>query len=78
MEDAAGGQHLYQRPVTHVIPQDELAAYERVADDLNRSDVQVAFVQHEFGIFGGDSGALPACAAAPPAHADRDDASYRA
>lgn len=56
MEDAAGG-HTYQRPVTHVIPQDELAAYERVADHLNRSDVQVAFVQHEFGIFGGDSGA---------------------
>ncbi len=56
MEDPSGG-HAYQRPVTHVIPQDDIAAYERVADDLNRSGVEVVFVQHEFGIFGGDSGA---------------------
>lgn len=56
MEDPSGG-HIYQRPVTHVIPQDDVAAYERVADDLNRLGVEVVFVQHEFGIFGGDSGA---------------------
>ena len=28
-----------------------------MADDLNRSGVEVVFLQHEFGIFGGESGA---------------------
>ncbi|MDP3492704.1 MAG: glycosyltransferase family 4 protein [Hyphomonadaceae bacterium] len=55
MEDRSGG-HVYPDAVTHVIPQDDLASYESVADDLNRSGVETVFVQHEFGIYGGDSG----------------------
>jgi len=55
MEDRSA-QHEYPAAVTHVIPQDDITAYENVADDLNRSGVEVVFVQHEFGIFGGDSG----------------------
>ena len=55
MEDRGGG-HVYPEPVTHVLPQDDIAAYERVADELNLSGVETVFVQHEFGIYGGDSG----------------------
>jgi glycosyltransferase involved in cell wall biosynthesis len=52
-----GAKHAYPQAVTHVIPQDEIAAHARVADELNAADVQVVFVQHEFGIYGGGSGA---------------------
>ena len=55
MEDRAGN-HAYARPVTHTITQDDVPAYARTADDLNRSGVDVVFLQHEFGIFGGDAG----------------------
>ncbi len=55
MEDRAG--HVYPETVTHVIPQDDIAAYERVANELNLASVECVFVQHEFGIFGGESGA---------------------
>ena len=55
MEDRSGG-HVYPKPVTHVVPQDDIEAYERVADDLNLSGVETVFVQHEFGIYGGESG----------------------
>ncbi len=56
MEDCADS-HDYPETVTHVIPQDDIDAYTRVADELNRSGVEATFVQHEFGIFGGESGA---------------------
>ena len=55
MEDP-GGNHVYPPQVTHVIPQNDIAIYQKTADDLNRSDVEVVFLQHEFGIFGGDAG----------------------
>lgn len=55
MEDRSGG-HVYPSAVTHVVPQDDIEAYERVADDLNLSGVETVFVQHEFGIYGGESG----------------------
>jgi glycosyltransferase involved in cell wall biosynthesis len=55
MEDRSGG-HIYPEAVTHVVPQDDLAAYERAADDLNLSGVETVFVQHEFGIYGGEAG----------------------
>ncbi len=42
--------------VTHVIPQNEEAAYLCVADRLNQSGAEVTFIQHEFGIFGGEAG----------------------
>jgi len=56
MEDRSG-RHAYPKAVTHIIPQDEISAYERVADDLNLSGVETVFVQHEFGIYGGEAGA---------------------
>ncbi len=55
MEDK-GGNHVYPQQVTHIVPQDDISAYLQTADDLNRSGVEVVFLQHEFGIFGGESG----------------------
>lgn len=55
MDDRTGA-HDYPDAVTHVIAQDDPAAYVRVADELNRSGAEVAFIQHEFGIFGGEAG----------------------
>ena len=56
MEDR-GGNHTYPDSVTHVVPQDDITAYQKTADDLNSAGVEVVFLQHEFGIFGGPSGA---------------------
>ncbi len=53
----AGATYDYPAEVTHELPQDERPAYRRLADDLNKSGTQVLFVQHEFGIYGGPSGA---------------------
>ncbi len=55
MDDRAG-DYDYPETVTHVIAQDSPDAYVRVADELNRSGAEVAFIQHEFGIFGGEAG----------------------
>jgi glycosyltransferase involved in cell wall biosynthesis len=55
MEDR-GGDHAYPPQVTHVVRQDDITAYQKTADDLNGSGVEVVFLQHEFGIFGGGSG----------------------
>lgn len=52
-----GGDYDYPKQVTHIVPQNDLAAYRETADSLNRSGVEVVFLQHEFGIFGGDAGA---------------------
>jgi glycosyltransferase involved in cell wall biosynthesis len=49
-------QQDYPEEVTDVLRQDDPAAYDRLADELNRSGVEVVFLQHEFGIFGGDDG----------------------
>jgi glycosyltransferase involved in cell wall biosynthesis len=40
------------------IERDSPRSYERAASALNRSGVDVVLVQHEFGIYGGDAGAL--------------------
>ena len=55
MEDGSAG-HNYPAEVTDIIRQDDPAAYDRLADELNRTSVEVVFLQHEFGIFGGDDG----------------------
>lgn len=55
MEDLKG-KHDYPPDVAHVIPQDEIDAYIRVADQLNCWGAEVVFIQHEFGIFGGEAG----------------------
>jgi glycosyltransferase involved in cell wall biosynthesis len=52
-----GASYDYPPDVTQVLPQNDAAAYVRVADALNESGVEVVFIQHEFGIFGGDAGA---------------------
>lgn len=52
-----GNTYDYPPEVTKQIPQNEAEAYIRLADELNASGTQVLFVQHEFGIYGGPSGA---------------------
>ncbi|MFT3998028.1 MAG: glycosyltransferase family 4 protein, partial [Asticcacaulis sp.] len=55
MNDHAG-PYAYPSEVTRQLPQDDLIAYRRLADDLNTARVDAVFVQHEFGIYGGPSG----------------------
>jgi glycosyltransferase involved in cell wall biosynthesis len=52
-----GADYDYPLEVTHQIAQDDIAAYRRLAETLNADGTQVLFVQHEFGIYGGPSGA---------------------
>lgn len=46
----------YSDDVTHHIRQHDRDAYIKAAELINNSDAQVLNIQHEFGIFGGDSG----------------------
>jgi glycosyltransferase involved in cell wall biosynthesis len=50
--------HAYDYPpaVRVQVNDDNLAEYSRAADFLNERRFQIACLQHEFGIFGGDSG----------------------
>ncbi|OYW82963.1 MAG: glycosyl transferase family 1, partial [Asticcacaulis sp. 32-58-5] len=50
------GQYDYPPVVTDQIAQNEPEAYRRLAHSLNAGGVDVVFVQHEFGIFGGPAG----------------------
>lgn len=52
-----GNTYDYPPEVTHTMPQNDVAAYIRLADELNANGTQLMFVQHEFGIYGGPSGA---------------------
>ncbi len=52
-----GNTYDYPSEVTHQLPQNDAAAYIALADELNSNGTQVLFVQHEFGIYGGPSGA---------------------
>ncbi|ESQ94047.1 glycosyltransferase family 4 protein [Asticcacaulis benevestitus] len=57
-----GATYDYPLEVTHQVPQNDIKAYRDLADELNSNGTQVLFVQHEFGIYGGPSGAyLIAC-----------------
>jgi len=56
MSDGAESYAYPPEVVLEIVEQD-MAGYERAADFLNRSDVDVVSVQHEFGIFGGSAGA---------------------
>ncbi len=53
-----GADYDYPAEVTHQISQEDRAAYRRLATELNADGTQVLFVQHEFGIYGGPSGAF--------------------
>ena len=39
-----------------LIPQDDITAYQAAADAINASGAQMLWIQHEFGIFGGEAG----------------------
>ena len=56
VNDIAGG-YKYPDVVRFEIEEQDLASYLRAADFLNISNVDIACVQHEFGIFGGPAGA---------------------
>lgn len=51
-----GLEDEHHEAVRHVIAQDNLDDYARVARQLNADGVELVCVQHEFGIFGGDAG----------------------
>jgi len=52
-----GRQYSYPEQVRYQIPEESLASYRQAADFLNVNMVDVLSVQHEYGIFGGKSGA---------------------
>lgn len=49
--------HDYQGRVRYQIEAEDLESYLDVADQVNRSRVQVVNIQHEYGLFGGEDGA---------------------
>lgn len=53
----AGRRHAYPSRVRFEIGEADLSAYRRAADFLNVNKVDVLCLQHEYGIFGGKSGA---------------------
>jgi len=53
-----GNTYDYPPDVTHPMAQNDVSAYIRLADELNANGTQLLFVQHEFGIYGGPSGAF--------------------
>ena len=55
VNDLEGG-YEYPEVVRFEIEEQDLASYQRAADFLNISNVDVVCVQHEFGIFGGPAG----------------------
>jgi glycosyltransferase involved in cell wall biosynthesis len=50
------GTYLYPDVVRFEIEEQDLASYQRAADFMNSSNVDIVCVQHEFGIFGGPAG----------------------
>ena len=53
----AGHRHAYPARVRFEIGEGDLSSYRRAADFLNVNQVDVLSLQHEYGIFGGKSGA---------------------
>lgn len=49
-------QYQYDKRVRYVIRQEQIADYQDAADLINESGADICCIQHEFGIFGGDSG----------------------
>jgi len=49
--------YTYPPEVIFEISEQDITSYERAAEFLNRSEVDVLSLQHEFGIFGGSAGA---------------------
>src|SRR6266481_8538195 len=55
VNDVEGG-YEYPPEVRFEIEQEDISSYQRAADFLNISNVDVVCVQHEFGLFGGPGG----------------------
>lgn len=55
MDDGRVGD--YAGEVAMLVPEADPAAYARAADAIVASGAEVAWIQHEFGIFGGEAGA---------------------
>ena len=51
-----GDEIRYSWPVRHTIDQDDPKDYIRVAQELNRSGMDLVSIQYEHGIFGGECG----------------------
>jgi glycosyltransferase involved in cell wall biosynthesis/CBS domain-containing protein len=51
-----GGHYDYESRVKRQIDADDIESYEKAAEYINASNVDVVNVQHEFGIFGGEWG----------------------
>lgn len=51
-----GQVECYGPDIQTLIPQDDVAAYHAAADAIDASGAQILWVQHEFGIFGGEAG----------------------
>jgi len=49
-------QYDYPAEVSCIVRQDHQEDYLRAAEQVNRSGAQICVLQHEFGIYGGDSG----------------------
>ena len=49
-------RYEYPEPVRVEIAQEEPASYRRAAEILNRAELDVLSIQHEYGIFGGEAG----------------------
>ncbi|TCP36950.1 glycosyltransferase family 4 protein [Sphingomonas sp. BK235] len=50
------GRYAYPEAVTAAIPQHDLSAYVATARRIEASGAQVLWLQHEYGIFGGEAG----------------------
>lgn len=48
--------HDYQGRVRYQIETEDLDSYLEIADEINRSRVQVVNIQHEYGLYGGEDG----------------------
>lgn len=48
--------HDYQGRVRYQIDSDDFDSYLQVADEINRSRLQVVNIQHEYGLYGGEDG----------------------
>lgn len=53
-----GNDYPYPAIVKYSIPDQDKASYLAMADTINQSGADVCLLQHEYGIFGGDSGLL--------------------
>ena len=50
------GERQYDGDVFFDFPQQDRESYTAAAERINRSDIQLLIVEHEYGIYGGDSG----------------------